>query len=78
MGDIDLEPMRNGAGSGSHRPAKKKMRSNITVGMFDGGIIEDHVLLKGYAKEMNVVNTTAHQIRYNMGIQCVELYCMVT
>lgn len=59
MGDIDLEPMRMVQEVEGPRPAKKKMRSNITVGMFDGGIIEDHVLLKGYAKENDVVNTTA-------------------
>ena len=47
MGDIDLEPMRMVQEVEGPRPAKKKMRSNITVGMFDGGIIEDHVFLKG-------------------------------
>lgn len=59
MGEIDIEPMRMVQEVEGPKPAKKKMRSNISVGMFDGGIIEDHILLKGYVKENNVVKTAA-------------------
>lgn len=59
MGDIDIEPMRMIHEVEGPRPAKKKMRSNIIVGMFDGGINQEHILLKGYTRGNDIVNTKA-------------------
>ena len=61
MGVIDLEPMRMIQEVEGPKPAKKKMRSNIVVGMFDGGIVDSHVLLEGYAKSNDIVDTVATQ-----------------
>lgn len=59
MGIVDFEPMRMIQEVEGPKPAKKKMRSNITVGMFDGGIVEEHTLLKGYVKENEIATVSA-------------------
>lgn len=59
MGDIDLEPVRMIQEVEGPKPAKRKMRSNIKVGMFDGGTDDKNSLLEGYVKSNDVVKTVA-------------------
>lgn len=59
MGTIDVEPMRTIQEVEGPKPAKKKMRSNITIGMFDGGVVEQHALLKGYVKSNEIATASA-------------------
>lgn len=76
MGEISFEPMRMVQEVEGPKPAKKKMRSNITVGMFDGGIVENHTLIKGYAKGNDVVNTkaTSNSLQHGTSVCGAILY----
>lgn len=50
MGEISIDPLRTLQEVEGPRQAKRKMRSLINVGMFDGGINDTHSLLNGYVK----------------------------
>jgi len=60
LGEIDIDPFRMAMPEvEGPKPTKKKMKSNITVGVFDGGVNEDLSLLKGYIRAIDEVNTKA-------------------
>lgn len=69
LGDIDLDPFRMTMPEApGPKPAKKKMRSNIKVGVFDGGIDESLPLLSGYVKAIDKVQTQATKRSLQHGI----------
>jgi hypothetical protein len=59
LGDIELDPFRMMQEVPGPQPARKKMKSNIKVGVFDGGVNEEHPLLNGYVKANEVVDVSA-------------------
>ncbi|MDD3140182.1 MAG: S8 family peptidase [Lachnospiraceae bacterium] len=76
MGKIDIEPMRAIQEVEGPKAAPKKMRSNITIGMFDGGIVEEHSLLNGYvrANDVSIVKATNNSLAHGNSVCGAILY----
>ena len=77
MGEIELDPFRMMMPPvDGPQPAKRKMKSNIKIGVFDGGTDENIPLLNGYVTENKEVNTeaTVSSIRHGTGVCGAILY----
>lgn len=77
MGEIELDPFRMVMpASEGPIPPKRKLKSNIKVGVFDGGVNEDVPLLAGYVNNNHEVSTmpTTKSLRHGTGVCGALLY----
>lgn len=76
LGEIELDPFRMAQEAPGPKPNSKKMKSNIKVGVFDGGVNEENPLLKGYVKARDIVNaeSTKRSIQHGTGVCGAILY----